>query len=195
MKDFCDQQIVMDNDDGLVTKDGLKISFSRKELSEHFGILLDKRPLECLVGETAYWLLIPSLAAIYSFPLILYISEKFLYTFMASLGLMMSTSLFNQNAYNYPINKYLIRPAAHPLAKTFFNLIFAVLLYQKGHNFWYVVTPFIWWILNDRIPLVYLLSELLMIRVKKLMYSLADPDGVLRRVAIYWAKKYHLVTK
>jgi hypothetical protein len=192
MKDFCDTVIAQDNEDGLITKDGLKISFSRRELNKQFGVLLEKRPLECLIGETAYWLLIPSLAAIYSFPVILFISQKFFYTIMASLGLMMSTSLFNQNAYNYHINKYLIRPAAHPLVKTIFILIFAALVYQSTHNYWHVITPFIWWIFNDRIPLIYLISEMLMVKVKKLMYKLADPDGVLRRVAIYWVKKYKL---
>jgi len=179
-------------EDSLITKGGLKIHFSRKELREHFGLLLDKRPLEILVGETAYWLLIPALISIYSFPIILYISRNFFYTIMASIGLMMSTSLVNQGSYNHTVNTYLVKPAVNPIPKLLVNFIFGVLLYRAEGSFWYLLTPFIWWILNDRIPIIYLLSELLMIKFKNWMYNLGDPDGVLRQVGIYWAKKLDL---
>ncbi|MEA1962509.1 MAG: hypothetical protein U9N81_14800 [Bacillota bacterium] len=196
MNDFWEELNEAAGEDTLITKGGLTINFSRKELKEHFGILLDKRPLECMIGETAQWLLIPSLFAIYSFPVILFISNNLFYTIMASLGLMMSTSLFNQSSYNYAINKYLIKPAVSPIPKALINLVFAILLYRDGHNVWFLMSPFLWWILNDRIPLIYLLSELILLKAKGWMYNLADPDGVLRQVGIYWAKKYELdITK
>jgi len=192
LKEFWEDLNEVQGEDSLVTKGGLKIHFSRRELEEHFGLLLDKRPLETLVGETAYWLLIPALVSIYSFPIMLYISRNMFYSIMASVGLMMSTSLFNQFSYNYAVNNYLVKPAVHPIAKLLINFIFAVLLYRAEESLWYVITPFIWWILNDRIPIIYLVSELLMIKFKQWMYNLGDPDGVLRQAGIYWAKKYDL---
>ena len=196
MKEFWEDLNEVPSEDSLVTKGGLKINFSRRELKEHFGLLLDKRPLEVLVGETAYWLLIPALVSVYSFPILLYISKSLFYTTMAALGLMMSTSIFNQHSYNHVVNTYLVKPAVNPIAKLLVNSIFAVLLYRAEGNVWYLLAPFVWWILNDRIPLIYLLSELLMIKFKKWMYNLGDPDGVLRQAGIYWAKKYDLeVTK
>ena len=180
----------------ILTKRGLRISFGKKELQEYFGHLLDKRPLEYLVGETAYWVLIPSLSAIYSFPIILFVTKSPFYTFMASLGLMMSMSLFNQSSYNYIINRYLVRPAASLLAKLSINLVGAYLLYQADVAIWLVILPFIWWTLNDFVPLIYVLSEFILLRIKMWMWNLADPDGVLRQVGIYWAKKYNMeVTK
>lgn len=178
--------------DALVTKRGLRISFSRKELNEFFGKLLDKRPLECMVGETSFWVLIPSLVAIYSFPIILYITTNPWYTLMSSLGLMMSMSLFNQGSYNFKVNNYLVKPASNIIPKLLINLLGAISLYKIGANIWLVVMPFIWWVLNDFIPVVYLLTELLLIKAKTWMWKLADPDGVLRQVGIYWAKKYDL---
>lgn len=196
MKEFWEDLSEVPGEHSLVTKGGLKINFSRRELKAHFGLLLDKRPLEVLVGETAYWLLIPALVSVYSFPILLYISKSLFYTTMAALGLMMSTSLFNQFSYNHVINTYLVKPAVSPIAKLLVNLIFAILLYRAEGNVWYLLAPFVWWILNDRIPLIYLFSELLMIKFKKWMYNLGDPDGVLRQAGIYWANKYDLeVTK
>lgn len=192
MKEFWEDFTESPNKDAVLTKRGLRISFGKKELQEYFGRLLDKRPLEYLIGETAYWVLIPSLSAIYSFPIILFITKNPLYTFMASLGLMMSMSLFNQSSYNYFINKYLVRPAASLLAKLTINFVGALLLYRADVSIWMVILPFIWWILNDFVPIIYLLSEFILMRFKMWMWNLADPDGVLRQVGIYWAKRYKL---
>jgi hypothetical protein len=196
VKEFWEEINEVPGEDALVTKGGLRINFSRRELKEHFGILLNQRPLELMIGETAYWLLIPSLVSIYSFPVILFISNSIFYSIMASLGLMMSTSLFNQGSYNHKVNSFLVKPATNIIPKLLINLVFAILLYRTGKDVWFLLIPFIWWILNDRIPLIYLLSELIMLKVKGWMYNLADPDGVLRQVGMYWAKKYDLeVTK
>jgi len=178
--------------DALITGSGLRISFSRKELNDFFGKLLKKRELECMVGETASWVLIPSLVAIYSFPIILFITKNPWYSLMSSLGLMMSWSLFNQSSYNYKINKYLVKPGSSIIPKIIVNLFGATALYMSGASIWLVVLPFIWWVLNDFIPIIYLLSELILIKPKSWMWTLADPDGVLRQVGIYWAKKYGL---
>lgn len=192
MNDFWEDIKETPERDALMTKRGLRISFSKKELTKYFGKLLAKHPLECMVGETAYWVLIPSLVAIYSFPIILFITKNPWYSLMASLGFMMSTSLFNQSSYNYTINKYFVRPAANILAKLTINIVGSVLLYQAGVSIWLVVLPFIWWLLNDFLPLIYLLSEMILMKFKAGMWNLADPDGVLRQVGIYWAKKYGL---
>lgn len=192
MNDFWEDIKETPERDALMTKRGLRISFSKKELTKYFGKLLEKHPLECMVGETAYWVLIPSLVAIYSFPIILFITKNPWYSLMASLGFMMSTSLFNQSSYNYTINKYFVRPAANILAKLTINIVGSVLLYQAGVSIWLVVLPFIWWLLNDFLPLIYLLSEMILMKFKTGMWNLADPDGVLRQVGIYWAKKYGL---
>lgn len=194
MNDFWEDLTETPERDAVVTRRGLRISFSRKELTKFFGSLLGKRPLESMVGETAYWVLIPSLVAIYSFPILLFITKNVWYTLMSSLGLMMSMSLFNQFSYNFPINKYLVKPASSILAKLTINTLGAVLLYQAGTSLWLVVLPFIWWALNDFVPLIYLLSEMILIKAKTWMWNLADPDGVLRQVGIYWAKKYGLET-
>jgi hypothetical protein len=194
LKDFWEELTEAPEENAIFTKRGLKISFEKKELQNYFGRLLDKRPLECLIGETAYWVLIPSLAAIYSFPIVLFITKSPLYTLMASLGLMMSMSLFNQSSYNFFINKYLVRPAASLLAKLTINVVFAVLLYRADVSIWLVILPFIWWILNDFVPIIYVLSEFILMRIKMWMWNLADPDGVLRQVGIYWAKRYKMQT-
>ncbi len=178
--------------DALVTNRGLRISFSRKELNSFFGRLLEKRPLECMVGETSSWVLIPSLVAVYSFPIILYITNNPWYTLMSSLGLMISMSLFNQFSYNYKINNYLVKPASNIIPKLFINLLGAVFLYMTGADVWLAVLPFIWWALNDFVPIVYLITEILLIKAKTAMWNLSDPDGVLRQVGMYWAKKYDL---
>lgn len=190
--DFWEELRDVPGEDALLTKGGMKISFSRRELSDYFNILLEKRPLEILAGETAYWVLIPSLVAVYSFPVLLFITKKIGYSLLAALGLMMSMSLFNQSSYNYFINKYLVKPASSNIPKLLINMIFAILLYRNGYSILYALLPFIWYILVDRIPIIYLLSELLMLRVKTWMYNLADPDGVLRQVGWYWAKKHNL---
>lgn len=194
MNDFWEDLTETPERDAVVTRRGLRISFNRKELTKFFGSLLGKRPLESMVGETAYWVLIPSLVAIYSFPILLFITKNVWYTLMSSLGLMMSMSLFNQFSYNFPINKYLVKPASSILAKLTINTLGAVLLYQAGTSLWLVVLPFIWWALNDFVPLIYLASEMILIKAKTWMWNLADPDGVLRQVGIYWAKKYGLET-
>ncbi len=180
--------------DALLTKRGLRISFSKKELNDFFGKLLEKRPLECMVGETSFWVLIPSLAAIYSFPLILCITRNPWYTLMSSLGLMISMSLFNQFSYNYNVNNYLVKPASNILPKLLINSFGTVFLYMTGADIWLAALPFIWWFLNDFVPIIYLITELLLIKAKTLMWNLGDPDGVLKQVGIYWAKKYNLKT-
>lgn len=192
MEDFYEELYEVDDQDAIKTKGGLYIAFSRKELSKYFGILLQKRSLEQMVGETAYWLLIPSIVGIYSFPIILFISKNFIYTLLASIGLLMSMSLFNQTSYNYFINRYIVRPLANPIPKALINAVFAILLFRADIGIWLAISPVIWWILNDRIPVIYLLLELLMLTIKGWLYKLADPDGVLRQVAIYWAKKHGL---
>lgn len=192
MKEFWEEIHEIPGEEGIITKGGFRISFSRKEIERFFGVLLEKKKLEELLGETAYWLLIPSLVSIYSFPVILFISKNLLYTVLASLGLMMSMSLFNQSSYNYKINNYLVRPAVNPVPKFLINLVFAILMYRAGLGVWFLLLPFLWWILNDRIPLLYLISELIMIKVKSWMYTHADPEGVLKQVALYWAKQYNL---
>ncbi len=193
MNEFWEDLTDTPERDALVTKRGLRINFSRKELNRFFGSLLEKRPLECMVGETAHWVLIPSLVAVYSFPIILFITKNPWYTLMSSLGLMMSMSLFNQFSYNYNINKYLVKPASSILAKLTINTVGAILLlYQAGTSLWLVFLPFIWWLLNDFVPVIYLLSEMFLIKIKAWMWNLADPDGVLRQVGVYWAKKYGL---
>lgn len=194
LQEFWEDLMETPEKDALVTRRGLRISFSRKELTKFFGILLGKRSLECMVGETAYWVLIPSLVAIYSFPILLFITKNPWYTLMSSLGLMMSMSLFNQFSYNFTINKYLVKPASNILAKLTINALGAILLYQAGMSLWLVGLPFIWWALNDFIPVIYLLSEMVLIKIKSWMWNLADPDGVLRQVGIYWAKKYGMKT-
>ncbi len=180
--------------DALVTKRGLRISFSQKELNDFFGKLLEKRPLEYMVGETSFWVLIPSLAAIYSFPILLCITGNPWYTLMSSLGLMISMSLFNQFSYNYNINNYLVKPASNIIPKLLINSLGSIFLYMTGADIWLTALPFIWWFLNDFVPVIYLLTEILLIKAKTLMWNLGDPDGVLRQVGIYWAKKYNLKT-
>lgn len=192
MDDFWENLSETPDKKALVTKRGLRISFSRKELMDFFGVLLEKRPLECMVGEAAHWVLIPSLVSIYSFPVILYFSHNPWYSLMAALGLLMSMSIFNQSSYNYMINKYLVRPASSMIPKFAVNFTFALLLNRTGNDLWLVVLPFIWWIFNDFLPIVYLVSELLLIKIKSWMWNLADPDGVLRQVGIYWAKQFNL---
>ncbi len=98
----------------------------------------------------------------------------------------------NQGSYNFKVNNYLVKPASNIIPKLLINLLGAISLYKIGANIWLVVMPFIWWVLNDFIPVVYLLTELLLIKAKTWMWKLADPDGVLRQVGIYWAKKYYL---
>lgn len=192
MNEFWENLSEAPDKKALVTKRGLRISFSRKELTDFFGLLLEKRPLECMVGEAAYWVLIPSLVSIYSFPIALYFSNNPWYSLMAALGLLMSMSLFNQSSYNYTINKYLVKPASSMIPKFTVNFFSALLLNKSGSSIWLVMLPFIWWVLNDFLPVVYLVSELLLIKIKSWMWDLADPDGVLRQVGIYWAKKFDL---
>lgn len=190
MKEFYEDLYDLPEQNALKTKGGFFIGFSREELSSYFGLLLEKKSLEQMVGETVYWVLIPSIVSIYSYPIILFITGNLGYTLLASLGLLMSMSLFNQSSYNYSINRYLVRPLSNIVPKALFNILGSFLLFRTGHSTFISISPLIWWLLNDRIPLVYLVIELLMIKIKSRMYKLSDPDGVLRQVGIYWAKRY-----
>lgn len=194
MKLFWKEIIETPDKKAILTKGGLRINFSIKELQKFFGSLLDKHPLECMVAETSYWVLIPSLVSIYSFPIILLITLNPWYALMSSLGLLISMSLFNQSSYNYYINKYIVRPAASLAAKLAFYLIMLFLLNKSGVSGWLLALPLIWWIFNDFVPLIYLAIEMLLLKAKMWMWNLADPDGVLRQVGIYWAKKHGLKT-
>lgn len=192
MADFWQDLFDIPEEKALHIKGGLKIGFSRKELQDYFNILLDIRPLERLVGETACWVLIPSTLAIYSFPIMFWITKSLFLTCVGSFGFMMSFSLLNQSAYNYFINRYLVRFFAHIIPKVIFLIAAAIMLYQSNHNLFIAFFPFLWYLFIDRIPILYLLSELMLAKTKTWMYNLPDSDGVLRQVGWYWARKYRL---
>jgi len=180
------------HEDAAQTKGGMKLSFSRQELENYFGVLLEERPLEQLVGETSIWVLIPTTISIYVFPIILLVTGSLTYSMLSSVGLMMSFSMLNQSSYNYKLNRYVVRPASHAIPKIIFAIGAGVALGQLGYSIWIALWPIFWYLLIDRIPIIYLLSELLMVKLKTWMYALPDPDGVLRQVGWYWAKKLSL---
>lgn len=192
MAEFWQDLTDVPQEGALQTKGGMKISHTRQELEEYFSILLESRSLEQLAGETAYWVLIPSIVAVYSFPVMLWITKSVGWAALGSFGLMMSFSLLNQSAYHYLINKYLIRPASHALPKLLFIAGLSLLLYQSERNLYVALFPLLWYVFIDRVPILYLLSELMLVKTKAWLYKLPDPDGVLRQVGWYWARKYGL---
>ena len=192
MADFWQDLFDIPEEKALQIKGGMKISFSRQELKDYFDILLDIRPLERLAGETACWVLIPSTTGVYSFSIIFWVTKSLVLASLGSLGFMMSFSLLNQGAYNYFINKDFVRVFVHLITKVLYLIAAALLLYKNGHTLFISLSPFLWYIFIDRIPILYLISELLVAKTKSWMYKLPDPDGVLRQVGWYWARRYHL---
>lgn len=192
MTDFWKDLFDIPEEKAIQIKGGMKIGFSRQELEDYFNILLEERPLERMAGEAACWVLIPSTAGVYSFPIILWVTQSLALASLGSLGFMMSFSLLNQGAYNYFINRYFIQILVHLIPKVLFLTAAALLLYKNGYSLLISLFPFLWYIFIDRIPVLYLISELFLAKTKGWMYKLPDPDGVLRQVGWYWARRYHL---
>lgn len=192
MADFWQEFTEIEHEHALQTQGGMKIGFSRQELEDYFNVLLEKRSLEQMIGETAYWVLIPSTIAVYSFPVLLLISNSLLWAVLGSFGFMMSFSVLNQSIYNYVFNRYIVRPVSHAVPKVMLMTASGVYFYWSGLGVITALFPLFWYFVIDRIPILYLLCELLLIKTKSWLYKLPDPDGVLRQVGWYWARKYKL---
>lgn len=192
MTDFWQDFTEIEHEHALQTQGGMKIGFSRQELEDYFNVLLEKRSLEQMIGETAYWVLIPSIIAVYSFPVLLFVSNSLLWAVLGSFGFMMSFSVLNQSMYNYVFNRYIVRPVSHAIPKVVVMILAGVYFYLNDMGIITALFPLFWYFIIDRIPILYLICELILIKTKSWLYKLPDPDGVLRQVGWHWARKYKL---
>ena len=88
---------------GLYLKGGLKFKTDEDEMRRRYRPVLRLAPLEVLLGEAALWVLWPSTAAIWAFPLLLWLFRIDV-AVLADIGVFLAVQVANLLFYSRPLN-------------------------------------------------------------------------------------------
>lgn len=169
-------------------KGGLKFRADEDALLRYFAPILPYVSLNDLIGEAVFWILLPSILAIWTFPIFLY-SQGILFAIIATAVLYLIAEILTLIFYIKPLN-YLVFIFANPLLKVAAYIVWAIILILSGSILEAIILGI--YFLFFAFGLDVLMFGFLLIPLFVKLFSLAPSDQVLRNINWYYGRKFGL---
>ncbi len=170
---------------GVVAQGGLKFRASEQSLSRYFAPILPFVTLNDLIGEAAFWILMPSTIAVWTLPLLLYLTGL-PWALTWTIGLYLLAHIIHQLVYFKSLN-YIVFMLGNRILQFVVYLFLAIVFANTNHLDWTITLAAMFLCIALGLDVIFV-SPLTLVLNR--FVGLPTSDQLLRLIGWHYARKY-----